>query len=60
MTVIRNFENTIVMKVKMVKKPKFEVVSFNWVCRRNFQFNNLKEMSSKIQGVSYNRENTVI
>ena len=50
MTVIRNFENAIVLKVKIVKKPKVEVASYN----------NLKETSSKIQGASYNWENTVI
>ena len=52
MTVIRNFENAI---VKIVKKPKVEVASYNRVFRRNFRFNNLKETSSKIQGASYNR-----
>ena len=35
MTVIRNFENAVVLKVKIVKKPKVEVASYN----------NLKEMS---------------
>ena len=55
MTVIRNFENAIVLKVKIVKKPKVEVASYNRVFRRNFWFNNLKETSSKIQGPSYNR-----
>ena len=55
MTVIRNFENAIVLKVKIVKKPKVEVASYNRVFRRNFRFNNLKETSSKTQGVSYNR-----
>ena len=55
MTVIRNFENAIVLKVKIVKKPKVEAASYNLVFRRNFWFNNLKETSSKIQGASYNR-----
>ena len=55
MTVIRNFENAIVLKVKIVKKPKVEVASYNRVFRRNFRFNNLKETSSKAQGASYNR-----
>ena len=58
-TVIRNFENAIVLKVKIVKRLKVEVVSYNQVFRPNFRFNNLKETSSKIQGASYNRENTV-
>ena len=58
-TVIRNFENAIVLKVKIVKRLKVEVASYNWVFRRNFQFNDLKVASSKIQGASYNRENTV-
>ena len=60
MTVIRNFENAIVLKVKIVKKPKVEVASYNRIFRRNFRFNNLKETSSKIQSAPYNRENTVI
>ena len=55
MTVIRNFENAIVLKVKIVKKPKVEVASYNRVFRRNFRFNNLKETSSKTQDASYNR-----
>ena len=55
MTVIRNFENAIVLKVKIVKKPKVEVASSNRVFRRNFRFNDLKETSSKTQGASYNR-----
>ena len=55
MTVISNFENAIVLKVKIVKKPKVEVASYHRVFRRNFWFNNLKETSSKIQGASYNR-----
>ena len=54
-TVIRNFENAIVLKVKIVKRLKVEVASYNRVFRRNFRFNNLKETSSKIQGASYNR-----
>ena len=41
MNVIRNFENAIVLKVKIVKKPKVEVTSYNRVFRRNFWFNNL-------------------
>ena len=60
MTVIRNFENAIVLKVKIVKKPKVEVASYNRIFRRNFRFNNLKETSSKIQSAPYNRENKVI
>ena len=55
MTVIRNFENAIVLKVKIVKKPKVEVTSYNRVFRGNFRLNNLKETSSKIQGASYNQ-----
>ena len=55
MTVIRNFENAIVLKVNIVKKPKVEVASSNRVFRRNFRFNDLKETSSKIQSASYNR-----
>ena len=55
MTVIRNFENAIVLKVKIVKKPKVEVASYNRVFRGNFRLNNLKETSSKIQGASYNQ-----
>ena len=35
MTVIRNFENAIVLKVKIMKKPKVEVASYNRVLRRN-------------------------
>ena len=54
-TVIRNFEKAIVLKVKIVKRLKVEVVSYNWLFRQNFWFNNLKETSSKIQGASYNR-----
>ena len=54
MTVIRNFENAIVLKVKIVKKPKVEVASYNRAFRLNFRFNNLKETSSKIQSASYN------
>ena len=45
MTVIRNFENAIVLKVKIVKKRKVETASYNWVFKRNFWFNNLKETS---------------
>ena len=60
MSVIRNFENAIVLKVKIVKKPKVEVASDNRIFRRNFRFNNLKETSSKIQSAPYNRENKVI
>ena len=56
MTVIRNFENAIVLKVKIVKKPKVKVASCNWVFRQCFRFNDLKETSSKIQGASYNQE----
>ena len=59
MTVIRNFENAIVLKVKIVKKPKVKVASCNWVFRQRFRFNDLKETSSKIQGASYNQENMV-
>ena len=54
MTVIRNFENTIVLKVEIMKKPKVEAASYNRVFGQNFQFNNLKEMSLKNQCVSYN------
>ena len=35
-TVIRNFENAIVLKVKIVKRLKVEVVSYNQVFRRIF------------------------
>ena len=59
MTVIRNFENAIVLKVKIVKKPKVKVASCNWVFRQRFRFNDWKETSSKIQGASYNQENIV-
>ena len=45
MTVIRNFKNAIVLKVKIVKKPKVEIASYNRVFRQRFWFNNLKEMS---------------
>ena len=55
-----NFENATVLKVKIVKKPKVEVASYNQVFRQRSQFNNLKETSSKIQGASYNRENMVL
>ena len=54
LTVIRNFENTIVLKVKIMKKPKVEAASYNRVFGQNFQFKNLKEMSLKNQCVSYN------
>ena len=48
-TVTRNFENTTVLKVKIVKNPKVEVVSYNWVFRQDFPFVNLKNVQKLTQ-----------
>ena len=55
MTVIRNFENAVVLQWRWRKKHKVVVASYNQVFIWNFQFVNLTGSSSKIQGTSYNR-----